>query len=448
MSKKKDLPTSKLRRSFQLLSMASAVASKELAQTMKDKLTQSFESKAEQLNLGRLQSRIEQAKLIAENLSRMKGAAMKAGQLLSLDAADYFPPEALEILSKLQAQAEAVPFEVITQVIREELGEEKLARLSDIEPVALAAASIGQVHRAQLGSDAVALKVQYPGVRESIDADLKILKQLAETVVRVSGRQIDLSDVFEELRTVLKAEADYLSELKHLDQFRTNLAGQEDYVVPRSFAEFTSTRVLTMTWEPGLSVLDWIKTGPSQQERNRLGELILNLYCQEFFEWGLVQTDPNYANFKIQPRPLRLVVLDFGATLSYSADFRKRYMALLQAIGSDRREQIEAALAEMYILDPRESAETRELFFQLLINSAEPFHPQRQPFEFSDRDYARQSRELGQRFTASLKYSPPPRDILFLHRKLGGIFTLLKRLEAKIDLMPYWDRMVGSPFRR
>lgn len=443
MDNKKGIKSSAFARSVQLFGLASSVVSKELRLSVTEKLRSGFEDLAS----SRLKSRIEQARLIAENLSQLKGAAMKAGQLLSLDAADYFPPEAIEILSKLQANADPVEFEQMKQVLLADLGRERLSKLERIDETPAASASIGQVHRARFQGCEIALKVQYPGVRESIDSDLVVLERLASGMVTLTGRKMDLHELFEELRTVLVAEADYENEKRNLDEYRERLSGSSAYIVPESIAELSTARVLAMSWEEGSRVVDWIKLNPPREEREKLGRLVLDLYCQEFWDWGFVQTDPNYGNFLVRENPLRLVVLDFGATLRYTSEFRATYKELLKAIGDRDPVRVNERVVEMGILDPRESDETKQLFYELLENAMEPFHPRRQPFRFSDQDYARRTRDVGQRFTATLKFSPPPRQILFLHRKLGGIFTLLKRLDVEMDLRPYWDRMIGTPIK-
>ncbi len=427
-------------RSLKLLGLAAKLGKEELAQKFKEKIS----SGIDEVTSGRAKLRIEQAKLIAESLSQLKGAAMKAGQLLSLDGGDYFPPEAVEILSKLQGKADPVKFEILRQVMVEDLGPEKVDEFESLDPIASASASIGQVHRAKLHGRDVAIKIQYPGVGDSIDSDLKILRSLAQSLISLSGRKINLTELFEELATVLKQEADYDLERAHMKEYGALLASYPDFNLPVPVESHCSKHVLTMTWMPGLSIQDWLKRMPSRTEREQIARNVLDLYCKEFFEWGLVQTDPNYANFLIEPRPLRLTVLDFGATLRYPAEFRNRYIEMLRDVGSLNAQKVIDSSIRFGVLDPRESPESQALFGEFILMSVEPFQPSKQPFKFKDDDFARRSRELGQKFSQSLKYSAPPREIIFLHRKLAGIFTLLKKLDVQLDIQPYWQKMVGT----
>ena len=425
---------------MKLLGLAAKVGSRELTQNIKDQ----FSRGVEEISSGRLKTRIEQAKLIAEHLSQLKGAAMKAGQLLSLDGADFFPPEAVEILSKLQGKAEPVDWGIVRGVLEEDLGEEKISQLKGLTIVPEASASIGQVHRARVGDKEVAVKIQYPGIADSIDSDLKILKTLAQSLLTVTGRKVELDETFDELRLVLHQEANYELELKHMQEYRTLMGNDPAFIIPVPVPEFSTKRVLTMSWERGITLQDWMKTNPSLEDRNSIGRRLLDLYCREFFEWGLVQTDPNYGNFMIRPDTKQLVVLDFGATLRYTPEFRRGYVNLLRVIDSRDPEAIVRASIDFGLISEKEGPESRKLLADMMILSLEPFASNAKAFDFKDADYSRRTREATQAFAQSLRFSPPPRKLIFLHRKLGGIFAFLKRLEAEIDVAPYWKQMVEA----
>jgi aarF domain-containing kinase len=430
-------------RSMQLLGLAAKLGKSEITQSIKDKFSQGID----EVTSGRLKTRIEQARLIAENLSQMKGAAMKAGQLLSLDASDYLPPEAVDLLSKLQGQAEPLDWAEILGVLERELGPKLLSDFADLSEVASASASIGQVHRATLFGKDVAIKVQYPGVAESIDSDLSMLKTLAKSGIALSGRKINLDEAFEELSKVLHQEANYETELRNMREYREHLQGDDRYIVSNPFESHSTERVLTMTWEEGVPLTEWMKSKPSQKAREYIGLRVMDLYYREFYEWGFVQTDPNYANFLIREIPGRdpqLVVLDFGATLRYTEQFRIEYKELLRTVTGGDRKEVFDVLVRLGMLDPRESEETLTKLINVIQVGLEPFDKAKQPFRFSDVDYSRRNRDAIISFTQSLKYSPPPRRLIFLHRKLGGVFTFLKKLDVELDLTPYWLRLSAA----
>jgi aarF domain-containing kinase len=434
------LRTGLLARSSLLLSTAARVAGTEVKHQLGRRLARSPEGSA----LRELAARVEQAEILAGSLVQLKGAVMKAGQWLSIDAADFLPPEAAAILAKVQAQAEPVPFEVVEGVLAGALDPARLARLS-LERTPAAAASIGQVHRGEWEGRAVAVKVQYPGIASAIDSDLELLARLANGWLGVARRDVDLAPMFEELRTLLHQEADYGAELASLLEYRSILAAEAGFVVPEPVPELSAREVLTMSWEEGLPIGAWAEGGPSRAEREWLAGTLLDLFCLEFFGAGFVQTDPNPANFLVRPAERRVVLLDLGAALRYDLDFRRRYVGLLEtmALGSDQ-ELIDAGIA-FELLDPREGPEARALFVAMLRGAVEPFAPELQPFAFRDPDHLARSRDITLRFARSLRHSPPPRALVFLHRKLGGLFNLLKRLDVRLDLRPYWAKMVKAP---
>lgn len=378
---------------------------------------------------------------MVESLGRMKGALMKAGQLLSMDAGEWLPKEALEVLGKLQGESEPMAFDTIRQVIMEDLGAQAETLLASLDETPAAAASMGQVHRGMLDVP-VAVKVQYPGIAETIDSDIEALASLSRGLLTLSRKPIDMEGLFRELADVLHNEADYDRERGYLERFRVAVAHDPRFIVPESLPQFSSRRVLTMTWQEGRPLGTWIKEEPSRADVTRISRDLLELYCLEFFSWGMVQTDPNFGNFLIR-NDGRIVLLDFGATVEYEPEFRAQYMSLLRAVERGNRQRIVEEGISFGLIDPRESQESFEAFVDMLVCSAEPFSPSAQPFRFRDSDYNQRSREIVTRFIKGLVYSPPPKRLIFLHRKLGGLFQLLKRLDVELDLSPYWATMTN-----
>lgn len=426
------------RRSKSLLGVAAGVVGHEL----KHQVSSRFSAREKQA-VAELKTRIEQAKVMAAGFGRLKGAFMKAGQLISIDASDVLPPEAIEILSKLQGQAEAVDFSIMHGVLERELGE-KLSLITELDEVAVASASIGQVYRARAFDAPVAIKVQYPGISESIDLDIDFLEKLGNGWLTVSRSKIDASGTFEELRSILKLEADYGRERHYLEKFGQLLAEDARFDVPRSVPELCTARVLTMSWAVGVPLSEWLKSARPLSARTRLARAVLDLYCLEFFRWGVVQTDPNFGNFLIRDEARQIVLLDFGASIEYELEFRVGYVELLRAVATGDRARIADHGVSFGLIDARESPETRDSFIDMLLNAAEPFERRAQPFVFRNADYAVRSSQIVRRFVTSLEFSPPPRRLIFLHRKLGGLFQLLRRLDVTLDLSPYWEQMLSG----
>lgn len=424
-------PTSIFARTTTLIGMATKVAVKEVSTRIAERAADS-----------KLLARIDQAQEVVAALSKLRGAAMKAGQILSIEGRDFFPPEVLKVLSRLQDSSTAMDTKTVHRILKRELGLEKFKELKNLTDEPVASASIGQVHRAEIDGETVAIKVQFPGVARSIDSDIAVLKKLSQTLMKIAGKQVEFDELMKELKQVLKQEVDYEKEAESAKIYRERLGKLEGYTVPKVYERFSTKHVLTLEWMPGIRFQDWIDSHPPRALREKAGAAMLDLFFTEFFEWGFVQTDPNLGNFLILENPFRLAVLDFGATLVYDEAFRRDYKNVLREIYSGDGERMVQAAIDFGVLDTRESQETRNLYRKMMQVSFEPFSPELQPFRFGDLDYSARVRDALMTFVRSAQYSAPPRKIIFLHRKLGGIFNILKALDVQIDLVPYWQRVL------
>ncbi len=383
----------------------------------------------------RLATLVEQADTLVNHVGRLKGAAMKAVQSLSIEGSDFLPPEVLQVLEKLQSQAPPIDNEVLMAEMKRELGEEKFSLLENLSQEPIASASIGQVYQATYKGKNVVIKVQYPGVAESVDDDIDTLKKFVKGFLTVSNKRIKVDDLMEEARRVLKLETNYLHEAQSLKKYKSCFEGSQ-YHVPDVYDEFTTQKVIVLSKEEGLEYTAWLKTNPTGAEKQRVADQLLNLYIKEFFENQLVQTDPNPANFLIQENG-RMVLLDFGATMEFDVGFVREYQDLTRTVFSKDRGKILEKVFELNFLDQRESEEAQNEFINFLLLSLTPFEPEKQPFDFSDNEYSQQVRNQALKFSRLLKYSAPPKNLIFLHRKLGGIFLLLKKLNMRADLSEF-----------
>ena len=392
----------------------------------------------------RFKTLLSQAEILVDHVGKLKGAAMKAVQTLSVEGYDFFPPEVMQVLEKLQSQAPPVSSEILINQIRNELGEENFTQLESLSQEPLASASIGQVYRAQYKGRAVVVKVQYPGVAESVDDDIATLNKLLKGLLLVSGKKIDFDDLMAEAHRVLKLETNYLNEMASLKRYKELFSGS-DYLIPEVFPEMCTGKVLVMSFEQGLEYTDWLKTSPPEILKQKVADQLLSLYNKEFFENRLVQTDPNPANFLVQADG-QIVLLDFGATIEFETDFVRQYQQLVRKVFSRDRAEILQMVFTMNFLDPKEASEVQEAFVDFLLLSMTPFDENLQPFDFGDSEYSQQVRTEAMRFSRMLKYSAPPKKLIFLHRKLGGIFMLLKKLDVKADITPYRKLMLEKDF--
>lgn len=420
-------PRSVGERTSRLLKMAGSMAAEELKRRLKNP-----DSSSSLLSFSQVQT-------LVQELAHLKGAAMKLGQMLALEARDYFPEEICQILDQLQANASFLDHSVIDSILKADLGS-RFKDLKQISTTPIAAASIGQVHTAYFHQGPqVAIKVQYPGIRESIHSDVKVLGSLMKAVAVMMRKQVNLDELIEEFSEIFIQEADYQQEAQLTQAYQQMAQGLPQLTIPTVYKEYCSSRVLTLSYEPGLRLYDWMNRGqPSMEMREFYGKLILDLYTREFCDWGLVQTDPNLGNFHFRPEQKSLVLLDFGATKSYDMTFRKKYSELVVAsLNGDRKKVLQIG-EEMQLISPREGKEARSLFEQLLFESMRPITLTE--YDFGESDYPERMRSVSRQFVQALKYSPPPRQLIFLHRKLSGIFYILRGLKVKLPLRIYTEK--------
>ncbi len=420
-------PKSLRERTGRLLKMAGSLASQELVRRVQGRGQENSI-----LNLAQMTT-------LVKELSNLKGAAMKLGQVLALEARDYFPEEICQVLDQLQSDASSLDFSVVESILREELGG-RYAELRDLSRQPIAAASIGQVHRATLPSGlAVAVKIQYPGIQDTVHSDVKVLGTLLKTVSVILGKQVNLNDLLEEFSEIFIQEADYIKEAGFAAEYRALARGEPELVIPSVHSGLSTSKVVTMDFETGIKLMDWLKTPTATRElRMFYGKLILALYAQEFCEWGLVQTDPNLGNFLFRPSDRKLVLLDFGATKRYDLEFRKKYSQLIMATLAKDKKKVLRIGEEMGLIDPRESEEAKEVFKELLFESMRPITLKE--YDFGDSQYPETMRKIIRELVRTLRYSPPPKSLIFLHRKLSGVFYILRALNVKLPLRTYTEQ--------
>jgi predicted unusual protein kinase regulating ubiquinone biosynthesis (AarF/ABC1/UbiB family) len=372
------------------------------------------------------------ARRVADKLSELRGAAMKVGQLLSMDAGDLLPPELAAILARLRADASPMPTSEVMAVLHRSLGAgwDKQFKRFSFSP--MAAASIGQVHAATAANGRrLALKIQYPGIRRSIDSDVDNVAALLR-ISRLLPAGLDLAPLLEEAKQQLHQEADYLLEAGHLLRFGELLEGAAEFRVPGVDADLTRESILAMDLLEGDPIESL--TGADQVTRDRVVGLLLQLLFRELFEFGVVQTDPNFANFLYNAQTTQLELLDFGATRSFSGTVTEAYRKLLgTALRGDQAGMIESAQAIGYFREGIH-AEQRAAVMQLFTLATEPARAAGR-FDFGGSDLAARIREAGMALSFEQGYwHTPPADAVFLHRKLGGLYLLAARLRAKVDV--------------
>ena len=373
------------------------------------------------------------ARRLAERLSSMRGAAMKLGQLLSLEGQDLLPPEVAEALSILRAEGDAMPEAQLRTVLTRNYGKqwERRFRTFGMDPIA--AASIGQVHHA-IAADGreLALKIQYPGVDRSIDSDVDNLASIL-TLSRLLPGELDLSGVLAEAKRQLRQECDYQTEARHLRAYAEKLGDEPGVVIPRVHDDLTTAHIMAMDFLDG-QPLDVLSGGThGQRQRDRIGALLYRILLRELFELRYMQTDPNFANYLLLPNG-DLGLLDYGAVRAFPAALIQRYRRIFRASMEDDRDALRAAMLEVGFFDAGERPDRIEGLLDLFLIGCEPF-ARRGVYDFAASDLPARAREVGFELTISKGFlHPPPPATIFLHRKLGGTFMLCARIGARVNV--------------
>ena len=420
------VPSGRLSRLAKLGSLATRVASGMVAEGAKQ-LATGHRPKASELILTPAN-----VKRVADQLADLRGAAMKVGQLLSMDGGDLLPPPLTELLSRLQANAKPMPISQLNSSLEQQWGCDWQQQFSQFSFYPIAAASIGQVHKAttQDGRQ-LALKIQYPGINKSIDSDVNNVT----TLLNISGlipKQLDISELLDEAKKQLHAEADYLLEAQYVKQYRQLLATDTRYLLPDIADDLTTKQILAMTFVGGVDI-DKLVDQP-QTVRDHVIELAFSLMFREVFEFRLVQTDPNFANYRYDIDSKQLVLLDFGATRVYPQSISEGYRQLMTGAVIDDQPRMLAALKQIGFFSQPIEPQAQQSLLALCLQACEPLKYQG-VYDFGQSDMVRQIRDAGSQLSMKQGYwHTPPADAIFLHRKLGGLYLLAAKLKARVDV--------------
>ncbi|WP_233080523.1 ABC1 kinase family protein [Rheinheimera soli] len=371
-------------------------------------------------------------KRVSDKLAQLRGAAMKVGQLLSMDAGDLLPAELTEILARLRSNANPMLPKELALVLRTELGEQWQQHFSQFTFAPLAAASIGQVHLAHHDNGSkLAVKVQYPGIGQSIDSDVDNVAML----LKLSGLLPDAMDyqsVLSEAKLQLHQEADYLQEAAYLQRYRDLLADDNQFVLPELYPQLCTSKLMTMSFVEGVPIESLMQH--SQQVRDKAMTQLFTLLFREIFEFRLVQTDPNFANYLYQPEHAQLVLLDFGACRDYSEAISQGYRQLLSAAITHNLAGIEAAMRQIGFFSQDILPEQKQAILTLVQLISEPVQSDT-AYTFGQTDLAQRVRKAATALSLQQNYwHTPPIAAVFLHRKMAGLYLLAARLQANVNV--------------
>ena len=394
-----------------------------------------------------------EARRFVRELGRLKGTYVKIGQMLSSFGEQILPPVLVEALRDLSDQTEPLHWDALESFVRDSLGD-RFNEL-EIDPEAIAAASLAQVHLEKVRStgDWICLKLQYPGLAEVIDADF-------DTVVRMlllarwvkAGRELD--DWLESMRTHLHHEIDYRREARLTREMAALVKGLEvngvSFHVPDVHETYCTDTVLALEYIEGYPVTDPGVAGLSLERRNALAQAMLGLFFHELYEWGFLQTDPNFGNYllRLDDRRRRtgndqLVLLDFGSVLDCSDEFLFHLRQVIAGGLQQDTARLVDGLIGLGCLQPDASEEGREMFADFCLHLLEPLRsPDRLPQQYLNQQgeycwaHSRLMRRAGKQAalsTTSKHFTTPSRDFALIARKLSGVFNFIAVLEAEFN---------------
>lgn len=374
-------------------------------------------------------------------LGELKGPLMKLAQMLG-NLPDAVPPEFARELAELQANAPPMGQGFVRRRMAGELGAGWRERFVDFSPEAVAAASLGQVHRATLGTgEAVAVKLQYPDMASAVEADLGQLDLMLALFRRIDGA-IDTAEIRTELADRLREELDYARELKHLLLFRTLLAGDAHVRVPRPFPELSTPRLLTMEWLEGSRLLDWKESAP--EVRNQIAQALFLAWYRPFYRNGVIHGDPHLGNYTVAQADgasATVNLLDLGCVRIFPPHFIEGVNQLYRAIDEDRPDQAAHAF-ELWgfrglTTEIRDvlMVWARFLYGPLLDDRVRPIDMDGRPGEYGRETARHVHHELKRLGTVRI-----PAEFVFMDRAaigLGGVFI---QLGAELN----WHRLFAG----
>uniref|UniRef100_A0A8C0VEW6 Atypical kinase COQ8B, mitochondrial-like n=1 Tax=Cyanistes caeruleus TaxID=156563 RepID=A0A8C0VEW6_CYACU len=383
------------------------------------------------------------AERLVAALSRARGAALKLGQLLSMADPALLTPQLQRILERLRHHAEPMPGWQSFAVLDEELGPGWRDQLQEFQEFPVAAASLGQVHRARLRSGAdVAIKIQYPGVALSIGSDIENLLTLLSLSPGLP-KGLFPAHSLRTLQRELELECDYEREAASAARFRSLLGSDPFFRVPAVVAPLSSRRVLCTEWGRG----EALERGQSlpQERRDQICSQLLRLCLLELFQFRFMQTDPNWANFLYDSQSHTVTLLDFGATREFEREFTDHYIEVIRAAAERDEEKILRKSRDLKFLTGFESQALQSLHVQAVLLLGEPFGGP-QPWDFGALGGQRTARGVRGLLPQILRdrLGPPPEPSYALHRKLGGVFLACARLGGRVHCRDIFQEVYES----
>lgn len=386
---------------------------------------------------------IQVGEQIANTLGEMKGAVMKVGQIAS-QFKDVFPKEIADALSKLQKASPPMPFHVIEKQITQELGKPLIELFDFFDTNPFAAASIGQVHRARThAGEEIVVKVQYPGVDDCVESDLKQLRLALRLagVLRVDKKMLDT--IFDEIKRSLLDELDYQKEADNARMFAEFHASDPKIIVPKVFAELSTKRILTLAFEPGDDIKEITMPRYNQEQINELGYRLVNAIAGQIYVLQAVHCDPHPGNFAFRPDG-SLIIYDYGCVKKIKPEIVQAFRQSTQAALQKNYVRLDDALIQLGVRNTESETDLPQDFYQPWANIVTQAFSD-QPFDFGK---AKLHDDVVKLVRQSFKYwsaFQPSADSMLVDRAIGGHYWTLKQLGVIAALREPVERLIAEP---
>lgn len=377
----------------------------------------------------------DNAEDIYDGLKSLKGSALKVAQMLSMDKS-FLPQAYVEKFSLSQFSVPPLSAPLVLKTFKKNFGKTPYEIFDEFNANSVNAASIGQVHVAMKNGKKLAVKIQYPGVANSISSDLSMVKPIAIRMFNLKGKDSD--KYFKEVEDKLIEETNYLLELKQSQEVVAACKKIENLVFPNYYSEFSSEKIITMDWMTGIHLSEFTKINTSPEVANKIGQALWDFYMYQIHILKKVHADPHPGNFLVNEEN-QLVALDFGCMKQIPIDFYTPYFELIDKKVINDPKIFNAKLFELEILRVDDSAAEivyfTEMFHDLLSLFTKPF--QEETFDFSDETFFESIAALGERFTKDtnlrkMNGNRGSKHFIYMNRTFFGLYNLMFDLKATI----------------
>lgn len=382
----------------------------------------------------------DNAEDIYDGLKSMKGSALKVAQMLSMDKS-FLPQAYVEKFSLSQFSVPPLSAPLVLKTFKTNFGKTPYEIFDEFNANSVNAASIGQVHAAVKDGKKLAVKIQYPGVANSISSDLALVKPIAIRMFNLQGKDSD--KYFKEVEDKLIEETNYLLELKQSQEVVEACKKIENLVFPNYYSKYSSEKIITMDWMTGIHLSEFTVKNTDQEVGDKIGQALWDFYMYQIHVLRKVHADPHPGNFLVDDES-HLIALDFGCMKIIPEDFYVPYFELINKNVITDQTLFNQKLFELEILRPDDSpAEIEyftEMFHDLLSLFTKPFHGD--TFDFADETFFESIAQLGERFSndtnlKKMNGNRGSKHFIYMNRTFFGLYNLMFDLKAKIEVNNY-----------